>query len=278
MPWPAFLAPLVVALSFLAAWSLAPRAFLLDGGELVVDRPLFPVRVPLASVRGVSLVSRAQAGALVKVAGAGGVFGHYGRYWSRGLGAFRLYATRRDPLVVVDTDAGRFVLTPATPERFVEALGRRAPGAARNPAGTGPTGSPGTPWKPLLAVAFGVPLLIGVILGVAWGRAPCAVTLEADAIRIDRRWGGPERLPLAHIRGVEPLTPEQARGWWRVDGVGGLGGTSYGRFRSDRLGPFTLHAWRRGPYVLLETAGGKVVLTPDDPDAFVTGLRARLGR
>jgi hypothetical protein len=276
--WGLLIGPAIVAIVIPGAWVLAPRGYTIGGGELTVNRPIFPVRIPLATIRGVTLVDRKQAGAFVKVAGAAGLFGHYGRFYSSALGAFRLYATRRDQLVVVDTDAGRFVLTPATPERFVEALGLRAPGAALSLAGAGSTGSPGGPWKLVLAIAFAVPLLVGAILGVAWGRAPCAAAVEADAVRIDHRWGEPERIPLAGIRGVEPLTPDQARGWWRVNGVGGLGGSSYGRFRSDRLGPFTLHAWRSGPYVLLETAGGKVVLTPDDPGAFVTELRARLGR
>jgi len=77
---------------------------------------------------------------------------------------------------------------------------------------------------------------------------------------------------------VEPLPADLARGWWRVNGVGGPGTSRFGAYSSPGLGAFTLYAWRRGPYVLLETAGGRVVFTPDDPDAFVTEVRARLGR
>jgi len=276
--WGLLVAPVIVALVIPGVWVLAPRGYTIEGGELTVNRPLFPVRVPLASIRAVRLVARKQAGAFVKVAGAAGLFGHYGRFYSSALGSFRLYATRRDRLVVIDTDGGRFVVTPASPERFVEALGRAAPrtGTAPEPLRAGPPG--GGAARVLVTVALGVPLLIGVILLAAASYAPVAASLEADAIRIERRWAGPERLPLAGVRSVAPLAPEALRGWRRVNGVGGLGSSSYGAYHSTALGHFTLYAWRRGPYLLLETSGGRVVLTPDDPAAFLAEVRARLDR
>jgi len=277
IPWALLVGPLILAGVIPIAWALAPRGFTIEGGELTVIRALFPVRIPLAAIRGAWLVGRAQAGALVRVAGSGGLFGYYGRYYSRGLGAFRLYATRRDRLVVVDTEAGRFVLTPSTPERFLEALLRVAP-----QAGTGPATPPPAPragaWKLAVVAVAGVGAIIAVILLVAAAWAPLAVTVGPDAIEIERRWAGPVVLPLAGLREAAPLPPEQARGWRRVNGVGGLGNASYGTFSSSALGPFTLYAWRRGPYVRLDTDQGPVVLTPDEPEAFVAEVRARLAR
>jgi hypothetical protein len=275
--WALLVGPLLLAGVIPIAWALAPRGFTIEGGELTVNRALFPVRIPLAAIRGARLVGREQAGALVKVAGSGGLFGHYGRYYSRGLGAFRLYATRRDRLVVVDTEAGRFVLTPATPERFVEALRRAAPQAGADPRA--PPLAPGTGgWKLAVAAVAGVGALVAAILLVAAARAPLAASVGPDAILIERRWAEPVVLPLAEVREAAPLRPEQARGWRRVNGVGGLGNASYGAFSSTALGPFTLYAWRRGPYVRLETDHGPVVLTPDDPEDFVAEVRARLAR
>jgi hypothetical protein len=132
------------------------------------------------------------------------------------------------------------------------------------------------PWRLALAILVSVPLLIGAILGAAWGRAPRAAAVEADAVRIDHRWGDPVRIPLAGIRAVGPLPEPLTQGWRRIHGVGGLGDAAYGRFHSARLGPFTLYAWRRGPYVVLTTDAGTVVLTPDDPAAFVAEVRRRL--
>jgi hypothetical protein len=55
-----------------------------------------------------------------------------------------------------------------------------------------------------------------------------------------------------------------------------MGQIRYGRFASRELGPFRLYAWRFGPYVLLETDQGRVVLTPDEPERFVATIRERL--
>jgi hypothetical protein len=273
--WALLVGPLVLAGVIPVAWALSPRGYTIEGGELTVNRALFPVRIPLADIRGAWLVGRAQAGALVRVAGSGGLFGHFGRYYSRGLGAFRLYATRRDRLVVVDTEAGRFVLTPATPERFLEALHRAAPRAGAVP-GTPPQAPRAGAWKLALVAVAGVGALLSAILLVAAGWAPLAAGVGPDAIVIERRWAGPVVLPLVGLREAALLPPEQARGWRRVNGVGGLGNASYGAFSSTALGPFTLYAWRRGPYVRLETDQGPVILTPDDPEAFVAEVRARL--
>ena len=82
-------------------------------------------------------------------------------------------------------------------------------------------------------------------------------------------------LPLPEIRSAEVLAPQSGRRWWRTNGTA-MGAVRYGRFASRELGPFRLYAWRYGPYVLLETAAGRVVLTPDDPERFVAELRAKL--
>jgi hypothetical protein len=131
----------VIALVIPGVWVLAPRGYTIAGGELTVDRPLFPVSIPLASIRALNLMTRAEAGTFLKVAGAAGLFGHYGRFYSRPLGSFRLYATRRDQLVVIDAEAGRYVVTPVTPERFIEALRRGAPPSK---AGLSPGPRPGS--------------------------------------------------------------------------------------------------------------------------------------
>jgi hypothetical protein len=55
-----------------------------------------------------------------------------------------------------------------------------------------------------------------------------------------------------------------------------MGAVRYGRFGSRELGPFRLYAWRYGPYVLLETDEGRVLITPDDPERFVVEVRERL--
>ncbi|HYG69528.1 MAG TPA: PH domain-containing protein, partial [Anaeromyxobacteraceae bacterium] len=124
---PAGISLLVAAL----AAALAPRAFAIEGPALRVERPLFPVTIPLRPVRAVALLPPGATRGALRLAGTSGFFGHYGRFRSAALGAFRLYATRRDGLVLLDTDAERFVLSPRDPERFAEAVLAVAPNARR---------------------------------------------------------------------------------------------------------------------------------------------------
>ncbi|HSN91266.1 MAG TPA: PH domain-containing protein, partial [Anaeromyxobacteraceae bacterium] len=81
----------------------------------------------------------------------------------------------------------------------------------------------------------------------------------------------PLEIPIAGIREAEVLPPEALRGLRRVAGYSG-GGVHHGRFRSDALGSFRLYAWRGGPWVLLETSDGRVVLSPEEPERFAEAV------
>ena len=275
------LAVLPVAIGVAAivlAWALAPRGFEIGGAALRVDRALLPVQIPLSSIRAAALLPGGLRGA-VRLGGTSGAFGYYGRFWSRALGSFRLYATRTDGLVLVDTERERFVLSPEPPERFLEELLARAPRAAQVAPGAA-LGRRPVPrrWKLGVAVAVGAVLaLLAGTFAASWGWAPVGASVEGGAVRVDRRWAGPVEIPLATIQAVSRVPPSGYRGWRRVAGTA-LGEVAYGRFRSDALGPFQLYAWRRGPCVLLETDEGRVVLTPEDPDGFVAAVREGIGR
>lgn len=134
-----------LALALVLAWALAPTGFSIGGGAVTIERRLFPVRLPFASIRAVApLGPRALSGAL-RLAGSGGLFGYSGSYRSRELGAFRLYASRREGLVLLDTDRGRCVLSPEPAARFVAELRARAGLPASAPA---PADDPGEPPPP----------------------------------------------------------------------------------------------------------------------------------
>jgi hypothetical protein len=113
-------------------WAAAPRGFALgDGWILVERRGRAPLRIRLADVRAVAPIARLRAP--VRLAGSGGLFGYWGTFWSRELGRFRLYATRRDRLVRVDTARETFVLSPEPPDAFLAELRGRAPHAGAAP-------------------------------------------------------------------------------------------------------------------------------------------------
>jgi hypothetical protein len=277
--WPFLIAPAAIGAVLAAAWLLAPRGFALRGPDLLVLRPVGPVRIPLARIRAVGPVPSAAVAGALRVGGNGGLFGRYGRCWSRGLGPFRLYATRTSGLVMVETEREAFVLSPGEPEAFVEAVRARAP-AAGPWAGAGRVGSRPSLGPVLLrSVGLGaaaVLALVGVILAFVWGFSPVRAEVTAEAVWVERRWASAVELPLGEVRSAEVMASQYGRRWWRTSGTA-IGQVRYGRFASRELGPFRLYAWRYGPYVLVETGRGRVVLTPDEPEQFVSAVRERLG-
>jgi hypothetical protein len=273
----AIIGPVLATLFLPVAWAFAPADFVLEGNRLLVRRNgLGPVEIPLTSVRTVGELPPGGLRGAWRTLGTSGFFGHFGRFRSRALGDFRMYATRSQGLVAVRTADALFVLSPEPPRAFVEAVLARAPAAREAAPGEAGGATPGRPafraaW--VVALAIGVPALaVGATLAVAWARAPRSIGVEGGAVVVERNRWGPERIPLAQVRGVEPLAPERLRGLRRVSGYA-AGGVRYGTFRAPALGTFELYATGRGGCVLLETAEGKVVVTPDDPAAFVRAAR-----
>jgi hypothetical protein len=276
---PGVLLPLLaVAVALPLAWALAPRALVLRGASLVVERALRPVEIPLGAIRAVGRVTREQVGGMVRTWGSGGAFGYYGRFHSRGLGAVRLAATRRDGYVVIDTEAARWLVTPDEPDRFVAALLRAAPRAAAL--------APGAPLRPrprsgrrlalvLLASLAGVAALAGIVLALVWAWAPRAVRADGDVVVVERHWAGPISIALRpDAPPPRRLAREELRGLRKRAGSN-LGAVRSGTYATDALGPFQLHAPRAGQHWLLETPHGKVVVVPDDQEAFEAWARGR---
>jgi Bacterial PH domain len=279
LPGPLPAVPIVVGAIAVLAWALAPRGFSVESGRIRVERLLWPIEIPLREVRSAEVLSDGALGATVRLMGAGGAFGYYGRFWSRRLGHYRLYATRLSGLVRLVTPRGTFVLSPDPAGRFVEEVLARAPSARPAPAlEPGALPAPRRVW--LVPVVLGglIALFVGGVMAASWAWAPRSVSVVDGEVVVERQWVEPERIPLATVREVRLLSGQDFRGWRRVAGVANLGRVSYGRYRSDALGTFQLYHWRRGAHVLLETGTGKVVVTPDDWRAFVNDVRAGLSQ
>jgi hypothetical protein len=103
-----------VGFAMLLSWAMSPRALEIDERELRVERRAWaPLHIPRASIAGATSVEGYGPSA-VRLFGVGGFFGSYGLFWSRTLGRFRLYATRRGQAVIVRRrgEALPIVLTP----------------------------------------------------------------------------------------------------------------------------------------------------------------------
>jgi hypothetical protein len=278
--WLAIAACSLGPLSVPAVWALAPRGFSIERGALRVHRLIAPVEIPLARIEALGLVDGEAIRRSVRTLGVYGVFGNYGRFWSRDLGAFRLYARRtRGAFVVVDAEgAGRFVLAPSDARAFLEALRFDAPEARELHFTRADRAHPHEHMAVGMVAAVVFPTVIAAtVLIAAWAMAPTSIAVRGDAVVIARRGGGATELPIARMRAARALVPEELRG---LDALsrGSPGTVRYGVYESDRLGRFRLYALRDGAFVLLDGEDGRVVVTPDDPDRCLGAIRSRLAR
>ena len=115
-----------------------------------------------------------------------------------------------------------------------------------------------------------LPFLLG--LWVVQGLAPAGFSLEADGVRIERRWLS-RLIPYRRIRAVD-REPRSVGGFGGV-GLNALFGSQGPRW-NPRAGWHYLAITNTTDLVYLHTAGGLVVLSPSRPDEFAARLRDRL--
>ncbi len=125
-PWP-FVLPLATITIFGVASLFRPLAFTVTRDELLVERPIGAVRIPLERIAAVTDAEEFFRGPTLGLFRVGGFYGTYGRFWNRGTGAFDLFLTGQPELLAIRSSSRRpLVISPTDPERFVDALGRRA--------------------------------------------------------------------------------------------------------------------------------------------------------
>jgi hypothetical protein len=117
-----------------------------------------------------------------------------------------------------------------------------------------------------------LPFLLG--LWVVQGLAPAGFTLEADGVRIERRWLS-RLIPYRLIRAVD-RKPRPVGGFGAV-GLNVLFGSQGPRW-NRRTGWHYLAITNTTDLVYLHTAGGLVVLSPSRPDEFALRLGRRLSK
>ncbi len=101
--------------------ALAPRSYAIEDGRIVIRRWVGSIAIPLETVRSVEPLRPQDVAGSTRTLGSGGFFGYYGRFRNATLGDYRMYATRSEGYVVVRADRP-YVLTPDSPERFVQAV------------------------------------------------------------------------------------------------------------------------------------------------------------
>lgn len=121
---------------------------------------------------------------------------------------------------------------------------------------------------------LGLPLPFLLGLWVIQGLAPSGFALEADGVRIQRRWLS-RLIPYVLIRAVD-REPRP------IGGVGAVGLNvlfgSQGPRWNRRTGWHYLAITNTADLVYLNTRGGLMVLSPSQPDEFAARLGRRLAK
>jgi|LakMenEpi03Aug12_release.lakeMendotaPanAssembly.Ray.scaffolds.fasta_scaffold15101_11 hypothetical protein len=117
-----------------------------------------------------------------------------------------------------------------------------------------------------------MPFAFIIILLLTYGFSPKGYAITEHDLVIFRPFKN-KHYPLKTLKSISLLTPEEMKWTARVFGVGGLFGY-FGLFRNKRFGNMVWYASRRGNFVVLERKTGKtLVLSPDDPNSFVSSLQ-----
>jgi len=124
-PWRAAVALPLALLAGAALFTV--RGYVLEGGELQVVRLGWRTRLPLDGLTAAWADPEAMRKSL-RLFGNGGLYSLTGLYRNARLGTYRAWATDPKRAVVVELARRKLVVTPDSPERFLEALRTLHPG------------------------------------------------------------------------------------------------------------------------------------------------------
>ena len=114
-----------------------------------------------------------------------------------------------------------------------------------------------------------IPISLIIMLVLTYGFSPKGYALEDGKLVVLRPFQNKFHA-TTDILNVSLVDRKDLKNSLRVFGVGGLFGY-FGLFRNTRYGTMIWYATRRDQFVVIERSNGKaIVLTPDDPNSFVS--------
>ncbi len=125
--WVGIPVTLFIALVIAGVWCYArPSGFELTSDRLCIRFPLRTREVPLSDVVQGGRITKDEVGFVLRLCGAGGLWGGFGLMWSRNVGKFDAYISSLHAMVRIDRrDARPLVISPADPDAFVRELQSR---------------------------------------------------------------------------------------------------------------------------------------------------------
>ncbi|HEY0046130.1 MAG TPA: PH domain-containing protein [Flavobacterium sp.] len=90
--------------------------------EIIIRRSAGNAVIKRSEIKSINMIESDQLRKSIRTFGVGGLFGYFGSFYNRRLGAMTWYLTRRDKLVLITTATGKkIVISPDDPEGLVAA-------------------------------------------------------------------------------------------------------------------------------------------------------------
>jgi hypothetical protein len=97
-----------ISLSFL----YAPRKYYVTLDNVIIHRPLSDKTIPIDSIIQIRPISKTELKGTIRTFGVGGLFGYYGKFYSKGLGSFTMFGTQSKNYILIKTKNKKIVITP----------------------------------------------------------------------------------------------------------------------------------------------------------------------
>jgi hypothetical protein len=119
--WVPLIFAVLLGVFIAAAFLFAPQSYTLTESAVIINRPVFRLKIPFESIVQMRRLDKKDLGSVMRVAGMGGLFGFWGQFQSSTIGSFKCYMTNNDRLVLLQNSAGEnIILSPSNPNDFIE--------------------------------------------------------------------------------------------------------------------------------------------------------------
>jgi len=125
--WMALLLAVILWGTFAFVWVFyRPGRFDIYDGGLQSAFPVRSLRVPAGESTDVAEISKSELGLVIRTCGAGGLWGGFGRFWSKSMGRMVIYTSGGDDLVCIRRGKKKppLVISPDNGKEFIAELQR----------------------------------------------------------------------------------------------------------------------------------------------------------
>lgn len=110
----------VLFLTYVISYSFSPKSYEINETNVIIKRAFNNVTLNRSQIKDILKIENGKLYWSIRTFGVGGLFGYFGKFWSKEFGNMTWYATRRDKAIMIITKENKkIVLTPDEVEKFI---------------------------------------------------------------------------------------------------------------------------------------------------------------